>query len=88
MWGANNLSFCRVTCSTNEFTELVYRISQQTAVSAQTWEQRVPGWGGEHPELTRKGDEGWRGPGCSGSGVPSGAEPTGSSLFPFSLSLC
>lgn len=57
-WSANNLSFCRVTCNTNEFTELVYHISQQTAVSAEPWEQCVLGWVEEHPELTKKGGKG------------------------------
>lgn len=53
-WNANDLSSCRVTCSTKEFTGLVYRISQQITVSAYTWAQCVQGWV-QHPELTRKG---------------------------------
>lgn len=56
-WNTNDLSSCRATCSINEFTGLVYRVSQQTIVSAYTWEQCVQSWV-EHPELTGKGDEG------------------------------
>lgn len=56
-WSTNDLSSCRVTCSTNEFTGLVYRISQQTVVSAYIWEQCMQSWV-DQPELRRKGDEG------------------------------
>lgn len=38
-----------------QFTGLLYHPSQQTAVSAETWEQGVLGWGEEHPELTQTG---------------------------------
>lgn len=38
-----------------QFAGLLYHPSQQTAVSAETWEQGVLGWGEEHPELTQTG---------------------------------
>lgn len=38
-----------------QFTGMLYHSSQQTAVSAGTWELGVLGWGEEHPELAQKG---------------------------------